>query len=80
MTATRWVKYRKRFENVLIALNVTNGSQKLPLLLNYVGEECYDIYDNLLIPGTLESYSNVIRLFDGHFKPKPNINYGIDII
>ena len=52
MTATRWVKYRKRFENELIALNVTNGSQKLPLLLNYVGEECYDIYDNLLIPGT----------------------------
>ena len=46
----------------MIALNVTNDSQKLALLLNYVGEECYDIYDNLLIPGTQESYSNVIRL------------------
>ena len=60
--ATRLVKCKKGFENLLIALNVTNDSQKLALLLNYVGEECYDIYDNLLIPGTQESYSNVIRL------------------
>ena len=32
------------------------------------------IYDNLLIPGTQESYSNAIRLFDEHFKPKSNIS------
>ena len=76
-TATQWVKYKKRFENLLIALNVTNDSQKLALLLNYVVEECYDIYDNLLIPGTEESHSNAIRLFDGHFKPKSNISYEI---
>ena len=75
--ATRLVKCKKRFENLLIALNVTNDSQKLALLLNYVGEECYDIYDNLLIPGTQESYRDAVRLFDGHFKPKSNISYEI---
>ena len=61
----------------MTTLNVTNDSQKLALLLNYVEEECYDIYDNLLIPGTQESYNNVIRLFDGYFKPKSNISYEI---
>ena len=42
--ATQWVKYKKRIENIFIDPNGTNDSQKLPLLLNYVGEECYDIY------------------------------------
>ena len=74
---TWWEKYKKTFDNLLIALNVTNDSQKLPLSLNYVGEECYEIYDNLLIPGMQESYSNVIQFFDGHFKPKSNISYEI---
>ena len=54
-TATRWEKYKKRFENLLKALNVTNDRQKLAFLLNYLGEEFYDIYDNLLIPRTKES-------------------------
>ena len=64
----------------MIALNVTNDSQKLALLLNYVGEECYDTYDNLLIRRTQESYSNAIRLFDGRFKPKSNISCEIETI
>ena len=33
------------------------------------------IYDNLLIPGTQDSYSNAIRLFDRQFKPNSNISY-----
>ena len=74
---TRWEKYKKRFEDLLLVLNVTNDSQKLVLLLNYVGEKCYDLYDNLLIPGAQESYSNAIQLFDGHFKLKSNISYEI---
>ena len=45
--ATQWVKYKKRFENLLIALNVAKDSQKLVLLLNYVGEEY--MYDNIHI-------------------------------
>ena len=75
--ATRWGKYKKRFESLLIPLNVTNDSQKLFFILNYVGEECYAIYDNLLIPRMQKSYNNAIRSFDGHFKPKSNISYEI---
>ena len=65
--ATRWEKYKKRFVKLLIDRCGTKVSQKLALLLNDIGEEYYDIYDNLLIPGTQESYNNARRLFDGHF-------------
>ena len=51
--------------------------QKLALLLNYVGEETYDIYDNLLIPGTDETFTNAITLFDQRFSPKKNIDYEV---
>ena len=63
--ATRWEKYKKRFEKLLIGFYATKDSQKLTLSLNYIGEEYY-IYDNyILIPRAQESYSNAIWLFDG---------------
>ena len=48
---TRWTKYKKRFANFCVALHVTDDKQKLALLLNYVGEEAYDIYDSTLAVG-----------------------------
>ena len=77
--ATRWTKYKKRFQNLCVALNITEDKQKLALLLNYVGEEVYDIYDSLLVPGTDETYANAITLFDTHFNPKTNTSYEIYI-
>ena len=65
--ATRWEKYKKRSVELLIDRYGTKVSQKLALLSNDIGEEYYDIYDNLLTPGTQESYNNATRLFDGHF-------------
>ena len=44
---------------------IWKDSQKLALFLDNIGEEYYDIYDNLLIPGTQENYNNSIWLFDG---------------
>ena len=67
---TRWQKYKKRFLNLCTALNVEEDKQKLALLLNYVGEEVYDIYDSLLVPGTDETYGNAITLLDAHFNPQ----------
>ena len=39
--STRWIKYKKRFENLVLALNVQDGAQKKALLLNYLGDEAY---------------------------------------
>lgn len=75
--STRWEKYKKRFLNLCVALNVEEDKQKLALLLNYIGEEAYDIYDNLLVPGTDETFANAITIFDGYFSPKKNIDYEV---
>ena len=81
--ATRWEKYKKRFSNLCVALNIKDDKQKLALFLNYVGEELYDIYDNLLVPtedGTHETYEHAIKLLDSHLNPKNNTSYEIYIL
>ena len=40
--STHWKKYKWRFENLVISLNVTDDNQKKALFLNYIGEEAYD--------------------------------------
>ena len=75
--STRWEKYKKRFVNLCVALNVNDDKQKLALLLNYIGEEAYDVYDNLLTPGTDETFNNALELLNGHFTPKKNIEYEV---
>lgn len=75
--STRWEKYKKRFLNLCVALNVNDEKQKLALFLNYIGEEAYDIYDNLLVTGTEQTYDTAVALLDGHFNPKKNIDYEV---
>ena len=70
--STRWKKYQKKFLNLCTALNIKDDQQKLALLLNYVGDELYDVYDNLLLPGTKETYEEAIKLLDNHVNPKNN--------
>ena len=40
--STYWKKYKWRFENLVIAVNVRDDNQKKALLLNYIGEEAYE--------------------------------------
>ena len=75
--ANRWTKYKRRFENLCIALNVTNDRQKLAMLLNYVGQPVNDIYDGLLIDGDAETYANALTLLNKHFKPQSNTSVEI---
>ena len=45
------------------------------LLLNYLGDEAYNIYENLSTGRPGETYAAVIALLDGHFSPQNNITY-----
>ena len=65
--STRWIKYKKRFENLVLALNVQDGAQKKALLLNYLGDEAYDVYENLSTGRPDETYDAVIAILEGHF-------------
>ena len=73
--STLWKKYKRRFENLVIALSVTDDRQKKALFLNYIGEEAYEVYENLTTGAEDETYEDVITLLDGHFAPKSNISY-----
>ena len=74
--STPWKKYKRRFENLIIALNVTDDKQKKALLLNYIGEEAYEVYENLTTGAEDKTYEAVITLLDGHFAPKSNTSNG----
>ena len=63
----------KRFENLVLALNVQDGAQKKALLLNYLGDEAYDVYENLSTGRPDETYGAVIALLDRRFSPEDNI-------
>ena len=73
--STRWKKYKRRFENLAIALNVTDDRQKKALSLDYIGEEAYEVYENLTTGAEDETYEDIITLLDGYFAPKSNISY-----
>ena len=68
-------KYRQRFKNLVIAINVTDNKQKKALLLNYISEETYEVYEDFATAAEEEMYEDVITLFNEHFAPKSNITY-----
>ena len=75
MIIQQFLKYKRKFENLVVALNVRDDRQKKALLLNYIGEEAYKVYENLTSGAEDDMYETVITLFDGHFAPKSNISF-----
>ena len=67
--SVRWKKYKQRFENLVVALKVTDDRQKKALLLHYIGEEAYKVYENLTSGAEDETYKAVVTLLDEHFAP-----------
>ena len=74
-TGPRWTKWVKRFENFLTAMNVTEPKRKRALLLHYIGEVAYDIFDTMSETG--EDYDTAKEKLSGYFRPKKNINYEV---
>ena len=48
--AQRWKRWSDRFDNLIIAMNITNNYRKKALLLHLTGEAVYDIYQGLVVP------------------------------
>ena len=61
--STRWRKYKKRFENLVLALNVHDG------------DEAYDVYESLSTGRPDKTYDAVTALLDGQFLSQSNITY-----
>ncbi|XP_064475331.1 uncharacterized protein K02A2.6-like [Ornithodoros turicata] len=71
--AQRWIKWQARFDNFLLAANVTDASRKRAMLLHYAGEEVYDIFNTLSNTGS--DYDTAVACLKQHFAPKKNVVY-----
>ena len=69
----RWSKYVSRFDNFLVAMNITTDPRKRALLLHYGGFELQDVYESLLNTGT--TYAELKTAFAAYFDPKTNDCY-----
>ena len=83
--AMRWKRWLDRFENLIIALNVTDNARKKALLLHMAGEAVYEIYDGLVVAAVAQDadpevdnvYLNTKQALDNHFNPKRNAEFEI---
>ena len=73
-TSMTWTKYKKRFGLLCAAIGVTEQQQKLSMFLTYVGDEVYEVYENVLTEEET-TYDQVMGKLDEYFKPKINISY-----
>ena len=81
-SCVRWRKYIDKFENLLCALDVHDDAGKKALLLHYIGDEAYDIFDSFSdeqkgvgsvnAEGQANKYETLKHLFTTYFRPKQN--------
>ena len=66
----RWTKWLNKFENMLKALAIKDDQRKRALLLHYVGDRVYDIFETLSETGN--DYETAKTKLTAHFKPRQN--------
>ena len=83
---TRWTKWVKRFELLMTGMGINDNERKKALLLHYIGEETYDIYDSLpqgapaVDPNAADQptvYEIAKQKMTDYFAPKVNVDYEI---
>jgi hypothetical protein len=77
----RWEKWLRRFDNLLIALGISDGKRQRALLFHYAGSEVADIYDTFpeKEKGKEDEYSRAAELLTQYFLPKKNIEYEVHV-
>lgn len=71
----KWKKWIQRFENLLLALNITQVVRKRALLLHYAGEAVHDIFDTLADTGANDKYATAVTRLTEHFEPQRNLEF-----
>ena len=73
--AVRWQKRLSRFENLLVAMDVTNKKRQRALLLHYAGEATNEIFNTLpnTTPGEGEDpFDKTVQALTNYFTPRQN--------
>ena len=79
--ATRWIKWLDKFENMMIAINITNANRKRAMLLHYGGDDLYKAYEGLppqqQPADGVDAYHELVQRFTQHFSPRKNTEFSI---
>jgi hypothetical protein len=76
----RWKRWSDRFDNLIVAMNVTNHARKKALLLHLAGDAVFDMFSGLVIDpvpadadeAVVNVYTIAKKALDNHFNPKHN--------
>ena len=71
-----WNKWISRFENLLLALDVTDEKRQRALLLYYAGKDVHDIY-NTLSPAEDGTFVQAKEMLRVHFEPAKNETFEV---
>lgn len=72
-TGQRWDKWKKRFENFLLAMDIDDDTRAL--LLHYIGPSAFDIFETLTDTGDAKDYKKAMERLTEHLTPQRNVDY-----
>jgi hypothetical protein len=75
VTGQRWTKWKKSFENFLLAMDIDDETRKRALLLHYIGSSEFDIFETLTDTGDEKDYKKAMDRLTEHFTPQRNVDY-----
>ena len=73
-TGQRLTKWKKRFENFLLAMDIDEPTRKRALLLHYIGPSAFDVFETLSNTGDEKDYKTAMERLTEHFTPKAMLN------
>ena len=89
--AQRWKKWLARYENLIIALDITEPRCEKALLLHYAGQGVHDMFDTLpdnppaattptddpdnAATPAVDDYQKAVAKLDAYFNPRRNVDY-----
>ena len=74
----KWKSWTGEFDNLMVALGVTNAPRKKALLLYYAGHDVHELYKTLFTDGdAADDYATAVKRLTEYFEPKKNRTYEI---
>ena len=71
----RWAEYVERYNNFLLAMDITDPTRQRALLLHFSGEDVYRIFKTLPETGEAKDYKKATAALKAYFQPQKNIEY-----
>ena len=71
--AAQWEKYLKRFNNLMMAMNITDASRQHALVLHYIDKEGNDIFEMLPNKGDEKNFKEACHALTMYFTQTKNV-------